>query len=311
MYLLENMGIFRMTQDRKLRMKGCLYAFLAGVLWGATSPAAQFLFEKKGIVSEWLVPYRLISAGILLLIYAKIKKQDIVSVWKDKNDGIRLVLFGILGMMGMQFTFFSAVQEMNAGTATIFQYLNPAILILFFAVVHKIMPSVKEMLAVCAAVAGIAVVATHGDFSTLTISGKGLFLGMLVAVTTCFYGVLPAPLLKRYSAETVSAWGMICGGTLLMAVVRPWRIPAVIDWQVIAAFLMIITVGTILPFCFYLSSVKYTGSVYAGLFSSVEPVAATVVAAAALGTTFMKMDLLGFALVLSTLFILAIPEKVR
>lgn len=311
MYLLENMGIFRMTQDRKLMMKGCLYAFLAGVLWGVTSPAAQFLFEKKGIVSEWLVPYRLISAGILLLIYAKIKKQDIVSVWKDKNDGIRLVLFGILGMMGMQFTFFSAVQEMNAGTATIFQYLNPAILILFFAVVHKIMPSVKEMLAVCAAVAGIAVVATHGDFSTLTISGKGLFLGMLVAVTTCFYGVLPAPLLKRYSAETVSAWGMICGGTLLMAVVRPWRIPAVIDWQVIAAFLMIITVGTILPFCFYLSSVKYTGSVYAGLFSSVEPVAATVVAAAALGTTFMKMDLLGFALVLSTLFILAIPEKVR
>lgn len=300
-----------MTQDRKLRMKGCLYAFLAGILWGVTSPAAQFLFEKKGIVSEWLVPYRLISAGILLLIYAKIKKQDIVSVWKDKNDGIRLVLFGILGMMGMQFTFFSAVQEMNAGTATIFQYLNPAILILFFAVVHKIMPSVKEMLAVCAAVAGIAVVATHGDFSTLTISGKGLFLGMLVAVTTCFYGVLPAPLLKRYSAETVSAWGMICGGTLLMAVVRPWRIPAVIDWQVIAAFLMIITVGTILPFCFYLSSVKYTGSVYAGLFSSVEPVAATVVAAAALGTTFMKMDLLGFALVLSTLFILAIPEKVR
>lgn len=292
-------------------MKGCLYAFLAGVLWGVTSPAAQFLFEEKGIVSEWLVPYRLVSAGILLLVYAKLKKQDIVSVWKNRNDGIRLVLFGILGMMGMQFTFFSAVQEMNAGTATIFQYLNPAILILFFAVVHKIMPSLKEILAVCVAVAGIAIVATHGDFSTLSISGKGLFLGMLVAVTTCFYGVLPAPLLKRYSAETVSAWGMISGGIVLMAAVRPWRIPAVIDWQVAAAFLMIITVGTILPFCFYLTSVKHTGSVYAGLFSSVEPVAATAVAAAALGTTFMKMDILGFALVLSTLFILAIPEKVR
>lgn len=300
-----------MTQDRKSRMKGCLYAFLAGVLWGVTSPAAQFLFEEKGIVSEWLVPYRLVSAGILLLVYAKLKKQDIVSVWKNRNDGIRLVLFGILGMMGMQFTFFSAVQEMNAGTATIFQYLNPAILILFFAVVHKIMPSLKEILAVCVAVAGIAIVATHGDFSTLSISGKGLFLGMLVAVTTCFYGVLPAPLLKRYSAETVSAWGMISGGIVLMAAVRPWRIPAVIDWQVAAAFLMIITVGTILPFCFYLTSVKHTGSVYAGLFSSVEPVAATAVAAAALGTTFMKMDILGFALVLSTLFILAIPEKVR
>lgn len=300
-----------MTQDKKLRMKGCMYAFLAGVLWGVTSPAAQFLFEEKGIVSEWLVPYRLISAGILLLAYAKVKGQDITSMWKDRNDGIRLVLFGILGMMGMQFTFFSAVQEMNAGTATIFQYLNPAILIIFFAIVHRILPSKKEVLSVCAAAAGIAIVATHGDFSTLTISTKGLFLGMLVAVTTCFYGVMPAPLLKRFSAEAVSAWGMIAGGVVLMAAVRPWRIPAVIDWQVAAAFLMIITVGTILPFCFYLTSVKYTGSVYAGLFSSVEPVAATAVAAAALGTEFMKMDILGFALVLSTLFILAIPEKVR
>lgn len=300
-----------MVQDRKSKMKGCLYAFLAGVLWGVTSPAAQFLFEKKGIVSEWLVPYRLLSAGILLLVYAKLKGHDITGVWKEKKDGIRLVLFGILGMMGMQFSFFSAVQEMNAGTATIFQYLNPAILILFFAVVHKIMPGKKEILAVCASAAGIAIVATHGDFSTLSISAKGFFLGMLVAVTTCFYGVLPAPLLKRYSAEAVSAWGMIAGGIVLMAAVRPWKITAVIDWQVVLAFLTIITVGTILPFCFYLTSVKYTGSVYAGLFSSVEPVAATAVAAAALGTSFMKMDILGFALVLSTLFILAIPEKVR
>ena len=300
-----------MTQVKSVKLKGCLYAFLAGALWGVTSPAAQYLFERKNIVSEWLVPFRLISAGLLLLIYAGIWGQDITSIWKEKKDACRLVLFGILGMMGMQFTFFSAVQEMDAGTATIFQYLNPAMLILFFAVVHKIMPGRKEILAVMAAVSGIAIVATHGNFSTLSISPKGFVLGMLVAVTTCFYGVLPAPLVKRYSAEAVSAWGMIAGGLVLMAVTRPWRIPVVIDLQVAAAFFMIITVGTILPFCFYLSSVKYTGSVYAGLFSSVEPVAATVVAAVCLGTRFMKMDILGFALVLSTLFILAIPEKVR
>lgn len=225
-----------MTQVKSVKLKGCLYAFLAGALWGVTSPAAQYLFERKNIVSEWLVPFRLISAGLLLLIYAGIRGQDITSIWKEKKDACRLVLFGILGMMGMQFTFFSAVQEMDAGTATIFQYLNPAMLILFFAVVHKIMPGRKEILAVMAAVSGIAIVATHGNFSTLSISPKGFVLGMLVAVTTCFYGVLPAPLVKRYSAEAVSAWGMIAGGLVLMAVTRPWRIPVVIDLQVAAAF---------------------------------------------------------------------------
>ena len=30
-------------------------------------------------------------------------------------------------------------------------------------------------------------------------------LGLLVALTTCFYGVLPGPLLKKYPAEMVCA----------------------------------------------------------------------------------------------------------
>ena len=67
--------------------------------------------------------------------------------------------------------------------------------------------------------------------------------------------------------------------------------------------------GTILPFLLYLAAVKYAGSVYAGLLSSVEPVAATIVAAVFLGTSFPAIDILGFALVLSTLFILNINAK--
>lgn len=300
-----------MMQDKKLKMKGCIYAFLTGILWGVSSPVAQFLFESKGIVSEWLVPYRLLTAGVLLLLYAGIKKQDIWGVWKEKKDALRLVIFGIFGMMGMQYIFFSAVQEMNAGTATIFQYLNPAILILFFAVVHKVLPSKKEIISVIVAVAGIMIVATHGDFSALTVSPKGLVLGIMLAVITCLYGVLPVPLLKKYSAEAVSAWGMIIGGTVLMLATQPWKIKVAIDLQVVLAFIVIVVIGTVLPFGFYLVSVKYAGPVYAGLFSCVEPIAATVVAAVFLGTSFARADILGFVLVLSTLFILAVPDKTQ
>lgn len=300
-----------MKQDRKMKMKGCMYALIAGTLWGVASPVAQFLFERKNIVPEWLVPYRMVTAGVVLLIYAGIRGQDIMGIWKDKKDRIRLVIFGATGMMGMQYVFFSAIKEMNAGTATIFQYLNPAMLILFFAVVHKILPSKKEILSVLVAVAGIFFVATHGDFSTLAVSSKGLFLGILLAVTACLYGVLPAPLLKRYSAEAVSAWGMIIGGVELMLFAQPWKIKVEMDTQIAAAFVIIMVVGTLLPFCLYLASVKYAGPVYTGLFSCMEPVAATIVAAVYLGTKFAKVDILGFILVLSTLFILAVPEKAK
>ncbi|CUX21189.1 DMT family transporter [Clostridium sp. C105KSO13] len=300
-----------MTQDKILKMKGCIFAFLAGALWGITSPVAQFLFDSKGIVAKWLVPYRLLTAGVLLLIYTGLKKQGITKVWKQRKDAFRLVIFGIFGMMGMQYTFFAAVQEMNAGTATIFQYLNPAILIVFYAVVHNVLPSRKETVSVIVAVTGIMIVATHGDFSTLMVLPKGLILGIMLAVITCIYGVLPVPLLKKYSAEAVSAWGMIIGGTVLMLAAQPWKMQVTIDFQVSLAFIVIVVFGTVLPFGFYLISVKYAGPVYAGLFSSIEPIAATVVAAVFLGTTFAKMDIVGFVLVLSTLFILAIPDKTQ
>jgi len=151
--------------------------------------------------------------------------------------------------------------------------------------------------------AGIFLVATQGNIHALSISPKGLIMGMLLAITTCFYGVLPGPLLKKYPAESVCAWAMLIGGGVLAVFLRPWRIEAHLD------MIVIVVVGTILPFCLYLAAVKYAGSVYAGLLSSVEPVAATIVAAIFLGTAFPAIDILGFALVLSTLFILNINSK--
>lgn len=295
----------RLGNETMERRKGFIAAFMAGLLWGASSPIAQFLFESKGVVSEWLVPYRLVMAGILLLLYAVIiKKQNPVEIWKDRNEAIRQIAFSVLGMMGMQYTFFAAVQETNAGTATIFQYLNPAMLILFFAVIYRVAPKAKEIIAVLCSVSGIFLVATHGNIHAMSISPKGIIIGLLVALTTCFYGVIPGPLLKKHPAEMVCAWAMVIGGAVLMVVTRPWRMTVQIDWQVAAAFLSIVILGTIFPFCFYLAALKSIGSVYAGLLSSVEPVAATVLAALFLGTTFQAIDVVGFVLVLSTMFIL-------
>lgn len=292
------------------RKKGFIAAFMAGLLWGATSPIAQYLFENKGVTSTWLVPYRLITAGILLLLYAVlIKKQKPFETWKYKEDRVRLIAFAIFGMMGMQYSFFAAVQETNAGTATIFQYLNPAMLIIYFAIIYKVAPKTKEILAVVCSVSGIFLVATHGNIHELSISPKGIILGLILALATCFYGVLPGPLLKKFPAEVVCAWGMIVGGIVLMCATQPWKIEVNVDGVVILGFFSIVILGTILPFCFYMASLKSIGSVYAGLLSSVEPVAATVLAAVFLGTMFQPIDVVGFVLVLSTMFILNFHSK--
>ena len=113
--------------------------------------------------------------------------------------------------------------------------------------------------------AGIFLVATQGNIHALSISPKILIMGMLLAITTCFYGVLPGPLLKKYPAESVCAWAMLIGGGVLAVFLRPWRIEAHLDMIVIVGFLTIVIVGTILQFCLYPPAVKSSPSVYAEL----------------------------------------------
>ena len=262
-----------MTKDRTI---GFVYAICTGILWGASSPVAQYLFETKGIESSWLAPYRLLVSGALLFACAAARRQDVFSVWREKRDAVRLVVFGIAGMMGMQYSFFAAVQAMDAGTATFFQYLNPVMLIAYYAVRRKKMPEKKELIAVFCAVSGIFLIAVQGTADSLGVSAKGTALGLLTALTTCFYAVLPIPLLKKYPSETVCAWAM----------------------------LTIVILGTVLPFCFYLGALIRIGAVYTGLTTSIEPVTATVLAAVFLGTAFEAVDVVGFVLVLSTGFIL-------
>lgn len=293
-----------MNREKKERTIGFVYAVWTGILWGASSPVAQYLFEAKGIDSSWLTPYRLLVSGCLLLICAAARKQDILGVWKEKADAFRLVIFGIVGMMGMQYSFFAAVQATDAGTATFFQYLNPAMLIMFYAVRGRKLPDKRELTAVFCAVSGIFLIATHGNLNSLNVSAEGIALGLLTALTTCFYAVLPIPLLGKYPSESVCAWAMIIGGITLTAVRRPWQMAVTIDRAVVTAFLAIVILGTILPFCFYLWALTRIGAVYTGLMTSVEPVTATVLAAVFLGTAFEAIDVAGFVLVLSTGFIL-------
>ncbi len=294
-----------MTKDRTI---GFVYAIWTGILWGASSPVAQYLFEAKGIESSWLAPYRLLVSGALLFACAAARRQDVLSVWREKRDAVRLAVFGIAGMMGMQYSFFAAVQAMDAGTATFFQYLNPVMLIAYYAVRGKRMPEKKELIAVSCAVSGIFLIAVHGTADSLGVSAEGIALGLLTALTTCFYAVLPIPLLKKYPSETVCAWAMLIGGTTLAAVRRPWRMEAAVDQTVVIAFLAIVILGTVLPFCFYLWALTRIGAVYTGLMTSIEPVTATVLAAVFLGTAFEAIDVVGFVLVLSTGFILNIQK---
>ena len=53
---------------------GMLSTFVGGTLWGINGVMGNYLFLNKNVTTPWLIPYRLILAGFLLLGYLYYKK---------------------------------------------------------------------------------------------------------------------------------------------------------------------------------------------------------------------------------------------
>lgn len=297
---------------KSIYVKGILLALLAGILWGITGPLGQFLFDEKTITPEWLVTCRLIVSGTVILLGMFVKRRwEIFTIWKDKKDAVHMVIYSVAGMMAVQYSFFVAVEASNGGTATVLQYTNPVMIILYLALFQKVRPKSKEVAAVLLALAGIFLLSTNGNLHTLVITPKGLFMGLLCAVFTCFYSMLPRRLMEKYDEVMVCGWSMFIGGIVLAIWKNPWEVGAGADYQVWGLFGMLVLFGTVIPFIASLKAIMLSDPMYANVLASIEPVVASFLTFLFLGTTFGGFEILGFGCIILTIVMLSLNKKVE
>ena len=167
---------------------GMLSTFVGGTLWGINGVMGNYLFLNKNVTTPWLIPYRLILAGFLLLGYLYYKKgSKIFDVLKNPKDLFQIVLFGFIGMLGTQYTYFSAIQFSNAAIATVLTYFGPTLVLIYMCLREKRKPLKYEIVSICLSSFGVFILATHGDITSLQISFKALFWGILSALSVVFY----------------------------------------------------------------------------------------------------------------------------
>ena len=286
-------------------MIGIIITITGGILWGLSGTCGQFLFEHKGITAKWLVPVRLTTAGLVMLLYfIGREKEEAFRIWKAKRDIVDILVYGIAGLMLCQFTYFYTIELSNAGTATVIQYLAPAIIMVLVCMGEKRMPKIPEVLALVLAVFGIFLIATHGNVHQLAISKETLVVGLISAGTVVVYNLQPKRMLTMYSAPYILAWGMAIGGIVLGLIFKPWEYTVQFDLGVILAMFGVIGLGSIGGFSLYMQGVKMIGPGRASLYSCVEPIAATLLSAVWLKVPFAAIDLVGFACIMAPMFIL-------
>ena len=289
--------------------KGMLYVLLAAIFWGSSGVAAQYIMEQSQISAPFLTMIRLLFSGFILLTLSFMQGDKIFAMFKIRRDTISLLIFSLFGALLVQFTFLVAIEKSNAATATILQFLSPTIIVMWFAAILKKRPSRYVIMAVATSLIGTFLLVTHGNPTSLSISGAALFWGIASAFAAAFYTTYPSKLIGQYGTLPIVGWSMLIGGAALLPFYSGQHSGVTINSHVLMAFFYLVVVGTALTFSIYLKGAQMIGGPKASILSCAEPLSSALLSLALLGISFTLPDWLGTLLILSSVALISLDSR--
>ncbi|QFH70249.1 EamA family transporter [Enterobacter sp. E76] len=289
--------------------KGMLYVLLAAIFWGSSGVAAQYIMEQSQISAPFLTMIRLLFSGFILLTLSFMQGDKIFAMFKIRRDAISLVIFSLFGALLVQFTFLVAIEKSNAATATILQFLSPTIIVMWFAAILKKRPSRYVIMAVATSLIGTFLLVTHGNPTSLSISGAALFWGIASAFAAAFYTTYPSKLIGQYGTLPIVGWSMLIGGAALLPFYSGQHSGVTINSHVLMAFFYLVVVGTALTFSIYLKGAQMIGGPKASILSCAEPLSSALLSLALLGISFTLPDWLGTLMILSSVALISLDSR--
>jgi drug/metabolite transporter (DMT)-like permease len=295
---------------KRYEVIGIILTLLGATLWGVSGTSVQFIGNFRNMNLEWLLTMRLITAGLLTVLYGWIRQGNaIFNVFRNWRDTLGLVIFGVFGMALCQYTYFRSIVIAGAGIATVLQYLAPSMIIIYLLVRYGKRPSTGEIISVILALVGTICLMGNNGFSFESFRSDVLFWGLLSAVGVAVYSVSPVRLLATYGTIPIVGFGMLLSGLVAAVLFQQPHSYATWDvWTVVGCF-NVVFLGTIVSFNAYLEGVKRIGAVSGSILSSIEPISAAFFGWALLGNQFNRVGILGMAMIIATVIIIALEKR--
>ncbi|WP_374285657.1 DMT family transporter [Lactococcus sp.] len=297
-----------MTNQQRI-FKGTMLAIFAGILWGISGIFGQLFFEAYHGDALWITSFRLLVAGIVLLLLSYIKSpKDFFSLVKEKKNWPVLLLYAFGGVFSVQFFYYWTIQESNSATATILQYTSPVFILIYAAIYNRKLPKFSSTLLVFGAMFGVFLLITNGNFHHLMISNLALITGMIAAIAVVIYSVAPRRILRQYGSLNVAGWGMILAG-IGSNIVHPfWKIDFKIEALSIFYILCIAILGTAIAFLIWLQATEYVSPLIVNVATATEPLTSVLLSVPLFGLALTPLSIFAMLLVVVCVIFLSRNE---
>lgn len=282
-------------RNARLRRWLQLPALAAVVIWGAAFPIVKFALAEFPVLAYAALRPVIAVAVLFGLLWVRGEPLGI-----ERGDWRRLLAAGYGGMALFQLCFILGLGYTSASHSALLLCTSPLLGAVALWLTRKEPVSLRSLAGLLLGLTGVALVVVQADPSG-TASLTGDLLTLLAALGWVGVTVLPGSLVARYGPVKVTAWLLLAGATVLVAI--GWREmlvavrqpPSLLAWL---SLLYSAVVAMVLANVLWQRAVRALGSTQTLVFFYLQPVIAILLAAVVLGERLNPLQLTGGAITL-------------
>lgn len=262
---------------KKNRKFGIILIVLGASFWGIGGTVSQYLFQNQQINVNWFVTTRLIIGGILLLGSQVLVRRPIFTIWKEVNDRKQLLIFSVLGMLLVQYSYMISISIGNAAVATLLQYLAPVFIIIYLVLTKRQRFMRIDATAIVLTVIGTYLLLTNGSIQNLSVPAGAVVWGLISGISLAFYTLYVSNLLQKFPSIVVVGWAMLIAGIIMNFIHPIWAVD-ISTWGTPTYLGLFFTIifGTAIAFWFFIKSLEYLLAKETILIGTLEPLTAVI-----------------------------------
>ncbi len=288
-----------------------VYLLLAvsAFFWGANFALAGPVLAD--LPPLWAAALRFLLGAVLMLALARYQGTDLVGLAK-RHWRVHVIL-GLLGIVSFNLFFFHAMQGTSASNGALIMATNPLLTTMLAAIVLGERLAARQLLALPVALAGVAVVISHGNLGRLgqLEVAKGDLLMLCADLTWASFNVATRRFMPKENAVGNTALMMTSGALMLTAIaVGSDAAFALPGGHAGLALTIMVVGGTVLAYLFWGMGIQRLGAGRAALFLNLVPVFAMLVSGV-LGTPPSMAQMAGGAIVLAGVSLAMVPMRRR
>lgn len=287
--------------DRFLKKHPYILIISGASLWGLIGIFIKGL-QGAGFTSMEIVVIRAISASVLLFTYLAFTDRGLLRV--KFADLKYFIATGVLSMAFFNWCYFTAIQEISISIGVVLLYTAPAFVIVLSKIFFGESITKRKIAALVLTIAGCSLIAGIVPGADLSISIRGLVIGLGSGFGYALYPVLAKPAGKKYSPATITVYTFLFTAIVLLpfsGIQNNMRLIASPEVILYSAGLGLFP--TVLAYILYTKGLAHVEAGNAAIVSTIEPAVAILAGVVLFGERMNFLQGCGALLIIASLLI--------